>query len=342
MPTGSDWELVFSDDFDGSVLDATKWTAYDDTASDGVGTFRAANVSLANSLMSMRVDANADSARVTTGYVGSGPKWLGGYGWYESRLRLPSQINGSANGAWHGFWLWGENNQVASGDGPQEMDFEMRGNFSSTIRLGHIWQITPSKLSQGIDYSYSPYDGQFHTYAYDWQPGQIDWYIDGILCHTYNANIPASPCQILFDAKVGGSFAGAPDGSTVYPFTMDVDYAKVWQKSNRLTQRWYQRITYGPGSLDATNQARFLAALKEIGSRLNNSGIVPVARVVTAQDVVLRYVAPSALTAAQWANVLYRRLNLAEATVLANLTITDYSGADFSARRAACKAALGI
>ena len=341
MPIGSDWELVFIDDFDGGVLDSAKWAAYT-TASDGSGTFRSANVAVSDGQLHMRVDANFDSARVTTGSIsGAAPKALFGYGWYEARIKLPLQTGTEMTGAWHAFWLLAENSQVSSGDGPQEEDFEMRGSFPAQIRVGHIWQVTPVKLSQGIDYAFAPYDGQWHVYAYDWQPDKIDWYIDGVKVHTSTEEIPDSPLQILFDAKVGG-WGGEPDANTTFPFTMDVDYVRVWQKSNRVTQRWYQRITYGPGSLDATNQARFLAALKEIGSRLNNSGIVPVARVVTAQDVVLRYVAPSALTAAQWANVLYRRLNLAEATVLANLTITDYSGADFSARRAACKAALGI
>lgn len=341
MPAGNDWELTFVDDFDGSVLNSTKWTAYDGQASDGLGTFRAANVSLSGGALHLRVDSNADSARISTGYVTGGPKWLGGYGWYEARVRLPQMASGSLNGAWHAFWLWGENNQVGSGDGPQELDFEMRGNYSTSIRVGHIWQITPTKLSQGIDAVFSPYDGQWHTYAYDWRAGQIDWYIDDVLVHTYNANIPASPLQILLDAKVGGSFAGAPDGSTVYPFVMDVDYVKVWQKANRNSQRWYQRLVYG-GALDTTQQARYLAAIQEVGAKSGNSGTKSQTRVVGAQDIVVRYCAPAALSAAEWANLLYRRLVLAEATVLSNLTVTTPAGADFEARRAATKTLLAI
>ncbi len=342
MPIGSDWELVFSDDFDVGVLDAVKWSAYDAISSDGIGTFRAANVSASDGQLHLRVDSNFDSARVTTGSIsGAAPKALFGYGWFEARIRLPLQTSLQMTGAWHAFWLLGENNQIGSGDGPQEEDFEMRGSFPNQIRLGHIWQQTPTILAQGVDPVFVPYDGQWHTYAYHWQPNQIDWYIDGELRHTYSSNIPSSPLQIVFDAKVGG-WGGDPDGNTTFPYTMDVDYVRVLQKVNRSSLRWYQRITYGPGTLDATNQGRFLAALKEIGARLNTSGIIPVARVVTAQDIVLRYTAPATLTAAQWANVLYRRLNLTEATVLANLTITDYSGADYEARRLACKAALSL
>lgn len=340
MPIGSDWELVFIDDFDGGVLDAAKWAAYT-TASDGSGTFRSANVAVSDGQLHMRVDANFDSARITTGHISDGPRFLFANGWAEARICLPLQVSAEMTGAWHAFWLWAEYSHLSLGEGPQEIDFEMRGSFPNQIRLGHIWQTTPTKLAQGVDPVFVPYDGQWHTYAYHWQPNQIDWYIDGELRHTYSSNIPSSPMQIMLDAKVGG-WGGDPDGNTTFPYTMDVDYVKVWQQVNRSSLRWYQRITYGPGTLDATNQGRFLAALKDIGSRLNTSGIIPVARVVTAQDIVLRYTAPAPLTAAQWANVLYRRLNLAEATVLANLTVTTYAGADWDARRVACKTALGI
>lgn len=340
MPIGSDWELVFSDDFDGGALDAAKWAAYT-TASDGSGTFRAANISVSDGALHLRVDANYDSARVTSGHISDGPRFLFSRGWAEARIRLPFQGGIEMTGAWHAFWLWAENSHVALGEGPQEIDFEMRGSFPAQIRTGHIWQTTPTKLAEGLDPAHTPYDGQFHVYAYDWQPDKIDWYIDGILVHTSTEQVPSSPLQILFDAKVGG-WGGAPDANTTFPFTMDVDYVKVWQRINRSSLRWYQRIVYGPGTLDATQQSRFLAALKEVGARLNTSGILAAPRVVTAQDIVLRYTSPATLTAAQWANVLYRRLNLAEATVLSNLTVTDYAGADYEARRLACKAALAI
>jgi beta-glucanase (GH16 family) len=30
---------------------------------------------------------------------------------------------------------------------------------------------------------------------------------------------------------IGGSWSGPPDGTTVFPATMQVDYVKVWQKA---------------------------------------------------------------------------------------------------------------
>lgn len=335
------WERVFFDDFDGSSLDASKWTART-TASDGLGMYQAANVSVSGGMLRLRVDSNTDSASVTTGKAGGGPSpFLFGYGWCEARIRLPLQTSGQMTGAWHAFWLWGDNATVSQGYGPQEMDFEMRGSFGTTIRIGHVWQTVPSKLAEGIDYAFAPYDGEWHTYAYHWRGGQVDWYIDGALVLTYTTNLPACPLQILFDAKVGGSFAGAPDGNTTYPFYMDVDWVGVWQKADKISDRYYQRVTYG-GTLDATQQARLLAAVHEMGAATTTSGLNTAVRAITAQDLIVRYAAPAALSSAEWANLLFRRLILDEATVLSNLTVTTYAGATWDARRQACKAALSL
>nr|1AJO_A Chain A, CIRCULARLY PERMUTED (1-3,1-4)-BETA-D-GLUCAN 4-GLUCANOHYDROLASE CPA16M-127 [Paenibacillus macerans]1AJO_B Chain B, CIRCULARLY PERMUTED (1-3,1-4)-BETA-D-GLUCAN 4-GLUCANOHYDROLASE CPA16M-127 [Paenibacillus macerans] len=56
----------------------------------------------------------------------------------------------------------------------------------------------------------------FHTYAFDWQPGYIKWYVDGVLKHTATANIPSTPGKIMMNLWNGtgvddwlGSYNGA-------------------------------------------------------------------------------------------------------------------------------------
>jgi hypothetical protein len=74
----------------------------------------------------------------------------------------------------------------------------------------------------------------FHTYAVDWSPNLIVWYLDG---SEYFRATPASlggktwvydhPFFMILNVAVGGYWPGNPDGSTVFPQTMLVDYVRV-------------------------------------------------------------------------------------------------------------------
>ena len=82
---------------------------------------------------------------------------------------------------------------------------------------GHEWR--GPDLSRG-----------FHTYAVDWQPDHVAWYVDGV--ERARTTDPSLVCQeamyLIMDLAVGGA-AGAPDDSTKFPATMEVDYVRVWQ-----------------------------------------------------------------------------------------------------------------
>lgn len=331
-PPGNGWERVFFDDFD--TLDTTRWYARDNYPSDGLGTFRASQVAAAEGILTLSCAANYDSARVSSAPIAStvGSGYVFSFGWVETRIRFSPGA-----GAWHGFWLWGWGENGAHG--PQELDVEPRGNYPTTLSLGHIWQIAPSKLSDRVDAVFAPFDNQFHTYAYHWQPGQVDIYIDGVLFYTHTVSIPAVPMQILFDCKVGGSFAGDPDGTTPYPLTVEVDWVGVWQKTD---WRGYVRLTYA-GVLTAGQQADFAAVLVQV---CQTRGLYPKhrshIRQLATSDYLVEYSAPAALGKADWVDVLAPRLGIDATTVDANLTVTTYAGADWNARRLTCMAALGI
>jgi len=74
----------------------------------------------------------------------------------------------------------------------------------------------------------------FHTYAVEWSPNLIVWFLDGA---EYFRITPANlgGDQWVFDhnffmilnVAVGGYWPGYPDGSTQFPQTMLVDYVRV-------------------------------------------------------------------------------------------------------------------
>src|SRR5262249_36622093 len=78
----------------------------------------------------------------------------------------------------------------------------------------------------------------FHVYALEWQPNQVQFFVDGNLYETRTpADIPGKtrvydhPFFIILNVAVGGNWPGSPDGSTVFPQTMLVDYVRVYTKT---------------------------------------------------------------------------------------------------------------
>ena len=79
----------------------------------------------------------------------------------------------------------------------------------------------------------------FHIYAVEWTTNQIKWFMD---THQYftatAAGLPAGaawiftqPQFILLNVAVGGNWPGNPDGTTVFPQQMLVDYVRVYQQT---------------------------------------------------------------------------------------------------------------
>lgn len=89
----------------------------------------------------------------------------------------------------------------------------------------------------------------FHTYAVDWEPDGIHWYVDGVeqrAAFTDSKNIVAKPMYLLIQLEVGGTWPGSPDSSTPFPSVYEVDYARVWQHSPKNVPASTSVPTYKP------------------------------------------------------------------------------------------------
>lgn len=199
----SDWQLVWSDEFDGNSIDGDKWTHEVNCAGGGNNEKQCYTDSPENSFVSdgtlkivaLPAEEGAPlpytSARLNTKYQGDFK-----YGRFEMRAKLPS-----GQGSWPAFWMlptdevyggWpksGEidiieavNLKVAGEDGVAE------ANIHGTLHYGRDW---PDNASSGKAYMLpdgtNPAD-DFHTYAIEWQEGEIRWYVDGYLYQTQMAS----------------------------------------------------------------------------------------------------------------------------------------------------------
>ena len=194
----SDWVMVWEDNFDGDAIDDNKWNFEIDCAGGGNNekqcyTDSEENAFVADGILNI-VALPAEegaakpytSARINTRYKADFK-----YGRFEVRAKLPS-----GQGSWPAFWMmptdevygeWprsGEIDIVESVNLKVENDDGLESNIYGTLHYGQAW---PNNDSSGKAYTFAqdsnPAD-DFHTYAIEWQEGEIRWYVDDYLYAT--------------------------------------------------------------------------------------------------------------------------------------------------------------
>ena len=74
------------------------------------------------------------------------------------------------------------------------------------------------------------FSADFYTFAVDWEPGSIVWYVDGVERALTTKGVPDEPMYLIANLAVGGDWPGNPDATTVFPGYMDIDYIRVYQR----------------------------------------------------------------------------------------------------------------
>jgi beta-glucanase (GH16 family) len=156
-------------------------------------------------------------------------------GRFEARIKIPQ-----GQGIWPAFWLLGNNIDVVGW--PQCGEIDIMENIGREPSIVHGTAHGPGYSGgNGIGNSYTLPNNQafaadFHKYVLEWSPAEMKWYVDGHLYHTVTPqSLPAGttwvfdhPFFIIMNVAVGGGWPGNPDGTTVLPQTMLVDYVRVY------------------------------------------------------------------------------------------------------------------
>jgi beta-glucanase (GH16 family) len=240
------WQVVWSDEFDGASVDTNKWTYDIGNGSGGWGnneleyyTSRATNVYVANSLLHI-VARKEVPQYLGFDYTSAKLKTLGRfskkYGRFEFRARLPQ-----GQGYWPALWMMPRDSVYGGWAASGEIDvMENRGSTPTitggTIHYGGSW---PNNVYTGNSYVF-PGGGvatDFHNYMLEWGTNSMKWYVDGVLYQTqtswYSTGNPYpapfdQPFYLIMNLAVGGNYGGNPDGTTVFPGEMQVDYVRVY------------------------------------------------------------------------------------------------------------------
>ncbi|MBK8806024.1 MAG: glycoside hydrolase family 16 protein [Bacteroidales bacterium] len=246
-------QLVWSDEFDGTEVDASKWTFQTGNGCPnlcGWGklenyTSGTNNTTVANGILTMTVkkEASGGSEFSSAKLVTLG-KYSRTYGRFEARMRMPKGV-----GMWPAFWMLSAVKQLAY-DG--EIDImEYRGDQPrinhGTLHYGQPW---PDNRYDGTNYTHTAdLDQDFHIYAVEWTADDIKWYFDNTLFKTetrdpnslnpLNNNTSnlwpwTSDFYIILNLAVGGGFCGNPTAAqiTLTKPTFEIDYVRVYSSGS--------------------------------------------------------------------------------------------------------------
>ena len=246
--------LVWADDFNGaagSAPDASKWGH--ETGGGGFGNNELEYYT--NSTSNAALDGNGDliitarrenpggygcwygSCQYTSARLNTAGKFTQQYGHIEARIKMPR-----GQGIWPAFWALGSN--IGSVGWPASGEMDIMETIGSTTNVNHGSLHGPGYSGGSpLTGTYTLPGGQsfadaFHTFAIDWAPNQVSFLVDGITYETHtsadtNGNPWAynHPFYLLLNVAVGGNWPGSPNGSTVFPQQMVIDYVHVYGQS---------------------------------------------------------------------------------------------------------------
>lgn len=236
------WQLVWSDEFDyQGYPDSNKW-GYD-IGAGGWGnqelqyyTNRLENARVENGRLIIEArkenygGAQYTSARLKTRYKGD---WL--YGRIEVRAKLPG-----GTGTWPAIWMLPTDNVYGGWPNSGEIDImecvgydPWRVYFTiHTAAYNHM--LGTQKGSSTI---LNDPQNNFYTYALEWYPDRLDFYVDNVKYFTFykeKDDYTVWPFDqrfyLILNIAVGGTWGGAQGvDPNVFPQRMEVEYVRVYQ-----------------------------------------------------------------------------------------------------------------
>jgi beta-glucanase (GH16 family) len=224
---------VFQDNFDGGAIDQSIWQVanWPGNNNNEAQYYHPDQVIVAGGSLLLQADRDPSwsfGREYNSGLVRSWQEWS--YGRVEVRAKLPY-----GQGFWPAIWLLPRSTPWPTGG---EIDImEARGDLpwriSSALHWG--WDAASRQYVSQIYESGANFQEGYHDYAVEWDVGTVGFFVDGVehmRLYEPSVGIPGTAKSIVLNLAVGGDYSGYPNGTTPFPSTFEIDYVRVWQRSD--------------------------------------------------------------------------------------------------------------
>ncbi len=244
---GTDWTLEFSDEFDGTALDTSKWGIDVSTSSRDPRWDRGihdwwwveGNVSLDGNGNLVLDATKHDANTMYCGSVSSDGKYEPTYGYFEARIKVADNTKDTHTA----FWLQSANmgsgapDDDSAADGAEVDIFESAWFGDYTKAVVQIDGYGAGKNANTKQYDTPNLHAGYHVFGMEWTPDVLKIYYDGELKTTYTGDWVPRVQEWLWlscGASFGdiGTFQSEPDG---YLTSAYVDYVRVWKHPSDTT-----------------------------------------------------------------------------------------------------------
>ncbi len=241
-----EWQLVWSDDFNGtagSAPDNTKWSFDIGTGTNGWGnselqyyTDKSSNIQLdgGGKLVITARSESVASSGFTSARIKTKGKFSQAYGRFEARIKTPT-----GPGIWPAFWMLGSNIDTKPWPQCGEIDIMEQRGQQPHVTYGSVHGPGYSggnAITKPYGLVTGRFDTDYHIYAVEWGEGYIDFFVDDFLYQRITPDkatgewVYNQPYFIILNVAVGGNFVGFPTSGTPFPQSMYVDYVKVYKQ----------------------------------------------------------------------------------------------------------------
>ena len=253
-PTPDEWQLVWSDEFDGDVVDDQKWNKLlwrPGWVNNELQAYTAEtnNIFIENGNLVLQAlyqpgytgtdyQGNGYTTDYTSGRLNTAGKAEWSYGRFEIRAKLPEGV-----GSWPAIWMLGSSISSIGWPACGEIDIMEHvgfdeGNIHASIHTTAYNHILGTQKTAHINVPTAT--DSFHVYTLEWTANYMYFMVDDQPLHfVYNDSendLDKWPfdqsAYLILNLAVGGDWGGAQgvDNSS-FPMSMLVDYVRIYEST---------------------------------------------------------------------------------------------------------------
>tara|TARA_R110001583_G_scaffold12056_3_gene53741 strand:- start:11967 stop:13373 length:1407 start_codon:yes stop_codon:yes gene_type:complete len=230
-----EWELTFSEDFEGSELDKEKWmTRYywgdvlmneDYALPTDAHIFSEKNIKVSNSVARLETRKEKAQGKVwdskigfvqtdfdyTSALISTGKSFRQKYGLFEAKIKVSDIEN-----VVHSFWMLSDTSlphiDIAKTSPCGKL---FPGNISGSEDKP---KVNHAKIN-GLDWT-----NDFFIYSLEWAPNKLIWRINDVEVYTQTENIPHDPMYLILSS-------GVSNPNSDVNAVMEIDWVKCYQRA---------------------------------------------------------------------------------------------------------------